>query len=376
MATRFGTSNLNDMLNQMLAQQMGQSLGREVRHIPETGIMSDLIGGLGPVLGNALQGQGQRMQTTAGYEGLGINPEVASQMGYLPEDQQKQALDRFLQEQSLGQKQANQTQQLEGMLGMAGQAGTSENMTPEELSYIQAVGPKGVMDVRNARLKDRKQQSLDEKDVRAIIAPDVELHKTGREGMHRIKRLKELETEGVMGPGRAKLNESLGALPYIGGIFTGRIDSTSQEFAKIVQEFQRGMKQVYGGRITNSELTEFMKSVPTLMNDKAGRERIYKNMEYMYRGMELPLELKQGIIQKNGGRVPADVDAQVEMKMGKKLDQYAEKFNWGSPKKEDYIRTVGGKQVMLASKLREGQVATNNKTGEKVVVRGGEWVKL
>lgn len=118
-----------------------------------------------------------------------------------------------------------------------------------------------------------------------------------------------------------------------------------------------------------------MKSVPSLSNTSEGRQRIYKNMKYLYKAKELGLEVADKIIKKNGGKRPADLGAQVELKIGKKLDQFAKQFDWGSPKPENYLKTIAGKEQFVASGLPEGQVALNKKTGQRMVVRNGKWEK-
>lgn len=203
-------------------------------------------------------------------------------------------------------------------------------------------------------------------------------YKSAREGLRRLKRMRELEKEGLAGPGEVTLKESLTEIPYLGKFMGGltTLNPASQEFKSLQKDFLKEMKGIFGARIAISEMNQFLQSIPTLINTREGRERIYNNFEKIYKGQQAAFKEARKIKAEHGGKTPLDINEQVQERLDDELDKILETMDLGKSNKSDYIKKIGNKSVALASRLPEGKTATNKITGERLIVRNGKWEPL
>ena len=73
---------------------------------------------------------------------------------------------------------------------------------------------------------------------------------------------------------RLNINPSTGDL-----IFPGLASPEAQQFVKTVNDFTTRAKDSYGSRVTNFDLNQFMRRLPTLANSEEGRKRILEQMK-------------------------------------------------------------------------------------------------
>lgn len=123
----------------------------------------------------------------------------------------------------------------------------------------------------------------------------------------------------------------------------------SQEFNKIVNNFVRDIKSIFGARISNQEMEQFMKTLPSLSQSPEGRKRVVSNLMRIARENEKRGQLLNKILRDNKGSLPADWQVQIEDRMGKKLDKIAQAF------KKDLSRPVP--EAESALKVGAGAVA-------------------
>lgn len=88
-------------------------------------------------------------------------------------------------------------------------------------------------------------------------------------------------------------------------------DPLSQNYEKNVNEFVREVKNYFPGRVTNTELEFFMKSIPSLMNSDEGKKLIIKNMKLRNEMAKSRYEAYMEILEKNGGRKPKNLDIKI-----------------------------------------------------------------
>lgn len=146
-------------------------------------------------------------------------------------------------------------------------------------------------------------------------------YKAAKSSLEDLDRLEELEKEGKLDtPGYIEF------LKRSGFDIPSLLSEGSQEYNKIVNNFVRDAKSVYGSRITNNELEQYLKTLPSLSQSPEGRKRVLANLKRIKRGdLEYGKALKE-VLAENRGIPPYDLSEQVDEKVGKKLDALSKKF--------------------------------------------------
>lgn len=108
----------------------------------------------------------------------------------------------------------------------------------------------------------------------------------------------------------------------------------SEEFQKIATGFIREAKQYFGGRITNYDIEQFLKTIPSLSQSPDGRKRVIAGLKQLKRGDLAYNETLREIMKENEGVPPYDLMEQVGDRIEGKLDKIALKF------REDLRRPV------------------------------------
>jgi len=110
----------------------------------------------------------------------------------------------------------------------------------------------------------------------------------------------------------------------------------TEQYQALEKEFLRDLKSIFGGRISNQEMSTFLRSVPRASNTPEGRKLIQDRLEALYKARNLQYQIMRKEISKNNGVPPLDLQERVldEMhseKYKKKDGQYANQF-LGIPK--------------------------------------------
>ena len=100
----------------------------------------------------------------------------------------------------------------------------------------------------------------------------------------------------------------------------------TEEFEKLSNSFIRGAKDLFGARITDSDLSAFLATVPTLMQTEHGKRQIINNMRIISQAAEVRGNAMKEIIKENKGKRPGDLAILVEERASKELDDLAYKF--------------------------------------------------
>lgn len=200
--------------------------------------------------------------------------------------------------------------------------------------------------VHKERLESFKHNKEQIKDI-------TEKAKLSRQTINDLDRMEELDKTGNLdGPGfDAWLTES--------GLDVATLRSPeSQEFKKIAQNFLRNAKQYYGGRVSNFEVEQFLKTIPSLSQSPEGRKRVIANLKNIARAdLEYNKALRD-IIKENKGSIPLDlaiqVDERVEKQAKKLADQFKKDLDRPVPPPESkgktYAGVLGGKAARFIGK--------------------------
>lgn len=147
----------------------------------------------------------------------------------------------------------------------------------------------------------------------------------------------------------------------------------SQEFVKLSNDFLRNAKDIFGARLTNLDVSTFLRIVPELSQTKEGRERIINNMRAFDAAAKIRSDAMNRIIKENNGKRPANLDALVEESISPQLDQIAERFKAGyesTPTRaaSDAIASI---EPAVGTKLSNIQQASNLPVGSIIRAKDG-----
>lgn len=198
---------------------------------------------------------------------------------------------------------------------------------------------------------EEKQEAFKQtKDLREGM---LEKGKIAKQAIDDLDRMLELDKTGKLDtPGYTEFLKEAGFdIPAL-------LNPESEEFGKIAANFQRGAKEIYGSRISNFEVEQFLKTIPSLSQSPEGRKRVIANLKKIYSGNLAYIESMKEIIKDNKGTPPLDLAERIDDKVGKKLDKIAEKF------KEDLTKPVPKGQNKLITALQIGGGKVLGKTGK------------
>lgn len=331
---------------------------------------SGLSQGLQQLAQNKLQEilkHNQRSQAAKLYENAGLPKELAQSIVRQPESIQKSLLDRLEGLQFGGQQpqqlqQPNVLQQLttpQQQLGQVAQPGLEparEVSAPiqEAVSSGLKLGP-SIAERRHRELLELKKEGMEQKRqaeaFKATKQERSEIIKAGRKAKQQLEdlnRMEELEKEGNLDtPGYIEFLKRSGLdIPAL-------MDIGSEEFNKIAANFIGGAKDALGGRVTNFELEQFLKTIPSLSQSPEGRKRVIANLKRIKRTeVEYKKALKD-VMSENKGVPPLDLLEKIDDKIGPRLDKISEKF------RKDLSKNVpeGQNRLITAAQSIGGSIA-------------------
>jgi len=124
-------------------------------------------------------------------------------------------------------------------------------------------------------------------------------------------------------------------LNFLGGVgldiqrnFTSK---DTEEFEKLSNDFVRNIKDVFGPRVTNTDLEHYMKTIPTLSQSDAGKLKIIRNIRSFNKIIRLRTQAMKDIIKENKGKRPANLELLVEERLNDELNEAAHNFKSGTP---------------------------------------------
>lgn len=209
-----------------------------------------------------------------------------------------------------------------------------KKLTDPRLSPSQKMQLRKRIEDRQADF-EKKQEQIDKK-TDPFVSKLTEDYEAAQSADKRIGRMKELIKGGnLTNPLFFGVLDSLEhAIPSLGvGInLKGFLSPESQEFDKLSKDFLRDVKKVFGARVTQSEVMQFLKTIPTLAQSDEGKLRIIHNMELFNEASKAKKDAYDDIIEANGGYRPRNIEELVNKNAKKKLDDIAKRFESGYEK--------------------------------------------
>lgn len=184
---------------------------------------------------------------------------------------------------------------------------------------------------------DKKQEAIDKKTSSFAdkINTDFEAAQSGNQ---RLGRMRELINSGQLtNPMWASLLDTAeNFIPALGvGLnLKGTLSPESQEFEKLSKDFLKDVKKIFGARVTQQEVQQFLKTIPTLSQSDEGKMRVLHNMQLFNEASSAKKKAFDDILKENKGFRPANIEQLVQNRAKKDLDQIANKFKAGFEERE------------------------------------------
>lgn len=302
---------INYIQNMMASAQTKQDSARKNVALQKAGFQPDLPESLNKLIY-------ENQQNEAELDRLGLSGRSATQL---------QPQQQFGQPDIVGMAQTRQAQP-EFNSPIA-------SKTDDELILMRGSKNPQVQRIADSELKRRQEErkanqspfepesdKLEAKRVSELateIENDYNIAKT--EDM-RLDRLNILDEKGdITAPSIVK------ALDYFGlpiGILS---NPATEEFRKLESDFIRDVSKVFpGGKITNFEISSYMKTIPSLMNSPEGRKEIYRNRKLFNEAKTVRYNEYKKIIKENNGKKPANLGILLEERTQEKIKDIEEQF--------------------------------------------------
>jgi hypothetical protein len=223
---------------------------------------------------------------------------------------------------------------------------------PKTITEALAQGYKTPQMLQQERLAQQKLEAQERrsqfKETKAERKEIVDRAKAARQNLHDLDRMEELQKEGKLDtPGYIE------GLKRAGFDIPALMNPGSEEFQKIAANFLKDAKTYFGARVSNYEIEQFLKTIPSLSQSPEGRKRVIANLKNLSRGaLEYNNALRE-VMAENKGVPPYDLLELVDAKVEKKEDALAKKF------KKDLAKPVpeGQNKYVTAIQAAIGNVA-------------------
>ena len=266
------------------------------------------------------------------WEDIGLAPEQASFIVNQPEWLQKELVSRL---EGFGAPQQQQQQQAMGQ-----QAGMGQPQQLQKPSLTFGKSP--------AQKKELfEQQKIINKEVHPFIKDVQHKAKGARENDIRLNRMEKLiETGKLNNPQFASLLKTVKHGVFGLGIdLTNLLSPESQEFEKLSGDFVKNAKDIFGSRITDTDLKSFLATIPNLSQSNEGKVAVIRNLKLMNKAAEIREQVARQLLKQYDNRPPLDFEAQVDEIAKPQLDAIAAEFEAGSSKKPKGTSTLVGDVV-------------------------------
>lgn len=292
-------------------------------------IGSSLGAGLGQGLSMLAQnklGELQAQKRAQAWESIGLDPEMAHFIVQSPEWLQKEIVGRL---EGLGQKQVQQLPQSSDI---------NQQVMQQEAGQANPIG----LSLGKSK-SEREEEFKKFKESKEFRKGIISAKKESRSVIKDLDRLEELSASGKLStPGYVEFLKRSGLdIPAL-------LNPESEEFQKIQQGFLKNAKQYFGSRISNFEVEQFLKTIPSLSQSPEGRKRVIANLKHMARGADEYYKAYEEVLKENKGIPPYDVEERVERKVDARLDRIYKQF------KNDLQKPVPKGQSKIITALQAG----------------------
>ena len=177
-------------------------------------------------------------------------------------------------------------------------------------------------------------------------------YKAAQSNTMRLERMQELLNRGNLSfPLTASLVKTIGKGIFgLGLDVSAMLTPDSQEFDKLSNDFLKDVKKTFGARITQFEVEAFLKTVPTLIQSDAGKQRVINNLKAFNDASKLRKIAMDKIVEENNGRRPAGLETKIDKRVEPYLDQIASKFKTSYGEEKVQYKPRSAEEVILGGK--------------------------
>lgn len=282
--------------------------------------------------------------------------------------QQQNALGSLFQQQP--QQQFGQQKHQQVLPGQLQDQQQGKKFVPDKTNLIQGLfetpeqrAKKEKVEFENKKF-DYKQKSDAFKETKAERKEILDQAKSAKDALARLDRMQELSEKG-------KLDSPLYVelLKKTGFDIPALLTPDSNEFRKLEVDFLRDAKNIFGARVTNYEAAQFLKSIPSLSQNKEGRARVIRNLKIMNEGKLVRAETLKDILRENKGNPPLDIAEQVEDRAAPKIDKLLQEFRYGTQNKSGkFFNDLPPAAQYNGKKIRDKE------SGKILKSNGQEWL--
>jgi hypothetical protein len=218
---------------------------------------------------------------------------------------------------------------------------------------------------RAAESRFERQKSIESykisKDMREKI---IEEGKSAKSNLQDLERMEDLNQTGKLDtPGYVEFLKSTGLdIPAL-------MNPESEEFQKIAQTFMRDAKKYFGGRVSNFEIEQFLKTIPSLSQSPEGRNRVIANLRRMNKGAVLYSKELKDLVKENKDYLPLDYLEQLDDRIEPKAEQLAKEFKKDLEKK---VPAGQNKYITALQSIAGGIIGAPGKILSKVSGAAGK----
>lgn len=139
-----------------------------------------------------------------------------------------------------------------------------------------------------------------------------------------------------------------------------------------------GLKDIFGSRVTNFDLGQFQKGLPTLENTKEGRSVMLNNLKVANEAKKLEADAIDSIIEEHDGKAPWNLPQLVDKKIGKQLDELYKELKTGLESSKNQSQLSGKKEFKELPPASEYKDKTliDPKSGKQIKSNGKSWIEV
>jgi len=189
--------------------------------------------------------------------------------------------------------------------------------------------------IKNGRDKiarlDVKQDKINAKNKPYIVGINGKYDATKSSGMRLNRYLELLKNGNLQKPEEVALYDFLAK--KIGYDLRGTVlNADSQEAQKLTKDFLKDLPKLFSGKITDRQASDYLKTVPSLMQSHNGKIRVATNLLLMDEITKLKYFEKEKIMAEYQGVEPANIETLINSRTDERVGAIAKEFVSGHRK--------------------------------------------
>jgi len=115
-------------------------------------------------------------------------------------------------------------------------------------------------------------------------------------------------------------------LDYFGIPLSVLNNPSTEEYAKLENDYVRDVSSIFPGAIKNFEIESYLKTIPRLLNSDEGKLLVAKNLQLINKAKTIKYEAMKNILEQNKGVVPRNLDIAINDATRNQMEEIKEEF--------------------------------------------------